>query len=296
MAALGWRSRVCAAVGLMFVGLGCFFEAMAYVRRRWPWTVLLLGCSMGMFDLYKSYLKGFSNRFNIYPGGVLGDGLNRLCLQQLWPHRRNHHSPECWPSSVASFSRTSNSATGSARCGAAGPPQRPGRASARRKWPWRNGSANWNSNLRDQASVAAANSTAAVGADGKPLPEPTVRDLSVSQAKAGATRPRKPAAPEPVREPEPPDEALIIPAREVAAATSGDILGKKPPVAAKTEEPKSEVQAVEANDTVKSDLDENAADAASEPETEIAPAILPAAIRPKPAPRRPSPLSWPPRR
>src|SRR5882724_7803213 len=69
--------------GLMFVGLGCFFEAMAYVRRRWPWTVLLLGCSMGMFDLYKSYLKGFSNRFNIYPGGVLGDGLNRYVFNNF---------------------------------------------------------------------------------------------------------------------------------------------------------------------------------------------------------------------
>ena len=65
-----------------------------------------------------------------------------------------------------------------------------------------------------------------LGADMKPVPAPTVRDLSVSQpSKAG--RGKKPAQPEPVKEPAPADEVEVIPAREVAAATVGDILGKK---------------------------------------------------------------------
>jgi len=61
-----------------------------------------------------------------------------------------------------------------------------------------------------------------LGADLQPVPAPTVRDLSVSQSKPG--RPRK--VPEPLREPEPADEGEVIPAREVAAATTADILGK----------------------------------------------------------------------
>jgi S-DNA-T family DNA segregation ATPase FtsK/SpoIIIE len=64
-----------------------------------------------------------------------------------------------------------------------------------------------------------------LGADLKPVPEPTVRDLSVPQNKS--PRGKKPAQPEPVREPEPAEEGEVIPAREIQAATTADILGKK---------------------------------------------------------------------
>jgi S-DNA-T family DNA segregation ATPase FtsK/SpoIIIE len=67
-----------------------------------------------------------------------------------------------------------------------------------------------------------------LGADGLPVPEPTVRDLSVPQS--GQGRFRKTTLPEshkPV-EPAPADEVEIIPAKEIAAATTGEILGKKP--------------------------------------------------------------------
>src|SRR5262252_3275108 len=36
---------------LFFIGLGCFFDFFAYLRRRWVWTVVLLLCCMGLFDL-----------------------------------------------------------------------------------------------------------------------------------------------------------------------------------------------------------------------------------------------------
>jgi hypothetical protein len=60
-----------------------------------------------------------------------------------------------------------------------------------------------------------------LGPDLKPVPEPTVRDLSVPQPKTGKGRKQT------ANEPEPPDEGEIISAREIAAATTGDILGKK---------------------------------------------------------------------
>jgi DNA segregation ATPase FtsK/SpoIIIE, S-DNA-T family len=68
-----------------------------------------------------------------------------------------------------------------------------------------------------------------LGADLQPVPEPTVRDLSVPQAKAATGgRFRKSTLPEPKIPvaPEPPDEGEVIPAKEIAAATTEDITGK----------------------------------------------------------------------
>ncbi len=93
-----------------------------------------------------------------------------------------------------------------------------------------------------------------LGADLQPVPEPTVRDLSVPQARsANAPRFRKTTLPEPPKAPEPPDEVEVIPAREIVAATTGDILGKKAdeektedPAAEKTEAEKSGEEKTEA--------------------------------------------------
>jgi S-DNA-T family DNA segregation ATPase FtsK/SpoIIIE len=80
-----------------------------------------------------------------------------------------------------------------------------------------------------------------LGPDLKPVPEPTVRDLSVPQAKG--PRIRKTTLPEISKtiEPEPADEGQVIPAKEVAAVTTTEILGKKTTdnSAGKTEEPKA---------------------------------------------------------
>ena len=65
-----------------------------------------------------------------------------------------------------------------------------------------------------------------LGADLQPVPEPTVRDLSVPQAKPARGKKTAPT--------EPAGEGESMPAREVAAATTGEIIGKKP-AEAKTE-------------------------------------------------------------
>jgi S-DNA-T family DNA segregation ATPase FtsK/SpoIIIE len=87
-----------------------------------------------------------------------------------------------------------------------------------------------------------------LGADGQPVPEPTVRDLSVPENKA---RFRKTTLPEmkttgPVA---PPDEGEVIPAKEIAAATTEEILGKnsdetkiETPAAEQIDEPKAEAE------------------------------------------------------
>jgi DNA segregation ATPase FtsK/SpoIIIE, S-DNA-T family len=116
-----------------------------------------------------------------------------------------------------------------------------------------------------------------LGADLQPVPEPTVRDLSVPQA-AKPGRAKKSA--DPVKEPAPPDEGPVIPAREVAAATSAEVLGK--PAAPKAEpEP-----------AAKPGADDKAAEPKPEPVVHIADGSAPStAPRPKPTPRKPKPIA-----
>jgi S-DNA-T family DNA segregation ATPase FtsK/SpoIIIE len=122
-----------------------------------------------------------------------------------------------------------------------------------------------------------------LGADLQPVPEPTVRDLSVPQAK-GTTgaRVRKTTLPEPKIPvaPEPPDEVEVIPAKEIVAATTAEILGKKTdeeqPVEEKTGTPVAE----------KIDA-EKSGEEKVEPEIKIS-GIAPAKPR---MPRKPKPIT-----
>jgi len=62
---------------LFFVGLGCFFEAFAYLRRRWAWALILLICCMGLLDLYRDHLVHLERNLGTTAGGVLGRNLNQ---------------------------------------------------------------------------------------------------------------------------------------------------------------------------------------------------------------------------
>ncbi len=136
-----------------------------------------------------------------------------------------------------------------------------------------------------------------LGPDLKPVPEPTVRDLSVPQAKP---RIKKADKPEPVKEITPAEEGEVIPAREVAAATTADILGKS--VEAKIEEKstpikgedknKSDDNTASASATGKSEALDKPAVETPEPVVHIADGSVPLpAPKPRPAPRRPKPIT-----
>jgi len=124
-----------------------------------------------------------------------------------------------------------------------------------------------------------------LGPDMKPVPEPTVRDLSVPQAGKGP-RIRKttmPDVPKPI-EPEPAEEGEVISAKDVAAVTTDEVLGKKP--AEKVEEIPP-VDAKKADETVeKSDTGEKPGEEKAEPEIKVT-GITP--LRPKP--RKPKPIT-----
>ncbi|HEY2083656.1 MAG TPA: DNA translocase FtsK 4TM domain-containing protein, partial [Verrucomicrobiae bacterium] len=132
-----------------------------------------------------------------------------------------------------------------------------------------------------QEEVDRTGERSGIGADMQPVPEPTVRDLSVPQSKPRA---KKTAVPEPVKEIAPAELVEVIPAREVAAATTADVLGK-------ATETKPEEKA-----DAKADTDDKPADKPGEPAPEpivhIADGSVPAPLpKPRLTPRKPKPIT-----
>ncbi|MDR3458055.1 MAG: DNA translocase FtsK [Verrucomicrobiae bacterium] len=148
-----------------------------------------------------------------------------------------------------------------------------------------------------------------LGADGLPVPEPMVRDLSVPQANRGP-RVRKTTLPDPPKEAAPAEAdplaaAEVIRAEEIAPATTDQILGRKSEAKpdGKSEgkaDEKSADKPAEAKPEPEPVLAEHVvADKAAEKHTPPEPVITIAdgsvppitAPRPRPAPRRPKPMT-----
>ena len=141
------------------------------------------------------------------------------------------------------------------------------------------------------ATVLAVPAPSGLGADGLPVPEPTIRDLSVPQNKG--PRVRKTTLPEPPKEivlpePETIEEGEVIPAREVAAATTDDILGKK-----SAPKPTEEILAAAKTAEAESAEAEKSSEPKVEPIVTIADGSAPvtSAPKPKPLPRKPKPIT-----
>jgi DNA segregation ATPase FtsK/SpoIIIE, S-DNA-T family len=126
-----------------------------------------------------------------------------------------------------------------------------------------------------------------LGADMQPVPEPTVRDLSVPQSKG--PRFRKTTLPEVIRETAPATEADAEKPtpREVPAATTEDILGKKSepekPAETKAEAPVAEKE--------KTDPEKSSAEKPGEPKAEPAIVIADGSVRKPRPPRKPKPIT-----
>jgi S-DNA-T family DNA segregation ATPase FtsK/SpoIIIE len=216
---------------LVLFGLTGFFEAFAYLRHRRIWGCVFLLTLMGTLDLYSDDLNWVNiNGEAGRAGGLLGLEMNRLVFNHfgrvgatiifatsylisllaltnlqltdwvrgLW-HKRSEieEEPEDMSAEEKALARRAKELEKQAR------------------------------QLQDQVDKSG------LGADLKPVPEPTVRDLSVPQSRTPKPTGKTAAA----VEPEPPDEPKleegeVITAKEIAAATTSDILGKA--TAAKT--------------------------------------------------------------
>jgi DNA segregation ATPase FtsK/SpoIIIE, S-DNA-T family len=257
------------------VGLGCFLDAFAYLRRRWAWTLVLVFCCMGLLDLYRDYFDKLHRNLNVEVGGILGRNLNQ------------HFFGECFGTAGAtiiflmlyfiSLLFLTNFQLGEW---------------IRRIWGRRvaaEGELPTNEEALEQRArdlqkqekkLRDVVERSGLGPDMKPVPKPTVRDLSVPQAgKSG--RASKPAQPELVTEPAPADEGEVIPAREIVAATTADILGKKPESA----DSKSGESAAKAPAAEKTGAE------AKPPEPEVVINGLPVTTSKAKLPRKPKPIT-----
>ncbi len=257
------------------VGLGCFLDAFAYLRRRWAWALVLVLCCMGLLDLYRDYFGKLHRNLNAEVGGIIGRNLNQ------------HFLGECFGTAGAtiiflmlyfiSLLFLTNFHLGEwirtlwGRRAAAGADLSPDGAALERQA---------RDLQRQERRLPHEVERSGLGPDLKPVPRPTVRDLSVPQPdKSG--RAKKLAPPEPVKEPAPADEGEVIPARELAAASTADVLGKK----AEPAEKPAEAKGAEA----KPETEAKPPEPKHEPEVVIN-GVSSTAPKPKP-PRKPKPIA-----
>ncbi|HEY0455115.1 MAG TPA: DNA translocase FtsK [Verrucomicrobiae bacterium] len=228
---------------LLIFGLGYIFEFFSYLKRRWAWAVALFLCCVGLLDLYydktaldklarnPNYAAGFMERtaYNLNahsPGGLIGQEINELifghfgrlgativfatvylvCLIFLTNFRLGDWLRGVW--AERKFARPFE----------AGPEES-------EEWsPEEKVLARKARELEKKAEKLKEEvERSGLGADLKPVPIPTIRDLSIPTARAGKGT-KKPE----MEEPPPVLVGEVITAREIEAATTEEVLGKKP--------------------------------------------------------------------
>jgi S-DNA-T family DNA segregation ATPase FtsK/SpoIIIE len=242
-------------------GIGCFFNAMHYLRRRWAWGLVLFLCCVGFLSLFtdgnvvarldrnpKLAEAGFlehvaRNLGASSAGGTLGVVLNQLfgkfgkpgasiiyltiyAVSLLYltnfrlgdwvrarfakksadgePMTKEERELEKRAKDLERQARKLQEQVDRSKA----KPEKPGRAETPVK-----------AEDKDENKIP-------LGADLQPVPEPSVRDLSIPSAKSPRGSRTKPA-PEPAKEIEPAEEGEVISAKEIVAASTTDILGKK---------------------------------------------------------------------
>ncbi len=220
---------------LAIFALGYILEFLAYLQRRWIWGLVLLLCCMGLASMFEDPNRGLLHRMQgalnaPSAGGFVGQFLNQNVLRFVGKVGATIVLGAVY---IISLIYLTNFKLGqwcrqlwNSRAGA--PPTAGDNELQRRARDLEKQSRKLQDQLDKTGKAGAGKSSepSGLGPDMRPVPEPMVRDLSVPQAKP-ADRAKKPVA-EPSNEPAPPDEGIVIPAKEVAAATTADILGKKP--------------------------------------------------------------------
>ena len=253
--AFGAAAFVIPILFLLF-GIGCFFNTLHYLQRRWPWGVVLFLCCVGFLSLFtdekimtqlganpKLASAGFfehtaMNLGVASAGGVVGVILNQvigkfghpgasiiyitlytislLFLTNFrlgdWLRTLFDKKSECAEDATQEERELERKARDLEKQARKLQDQvEKGRAKSEKPEKADKSGRAGKVDEDDRMGVG-------LGADLQPVPEPTVRDLSLS-------KPSK-ATKKPAPEMEPALEGEIISAKEILAATSEDILGK----------------------------------------------------------------------
>ena len=220
---------------LMLFGLGYLFEFLSYLKRRWGWAAVLFVTCLGFFDLYSEFLETLRQNINApSAGGYLGKIMNNLVFGhfgrpgatiifctfyavslifltnfQLGPWLRSRVAPR----------PREESAEDEIKDKGLSPEEK---VLARRARDLEKQARKLQEQMDREKPKEREKS--GLGADGRPVPAPTVRDLSVPSGRGGKgakSRVEEPAIEKGELEGE------VISAKEFAAASTADILGKR---------------------------------------------------------------------
>ena len=251
---------------LVLLGAVPFWEPAQHLRRRWPWCVVLLLCLVGLFDLLpRAAFERIVSAINSgSAGGWFGMWLNQylfkhflgtvgatlvyLTLYAIGLHYLTNFTLLDWARGL--FVRGDNSAVSTDDMTAEELVLALRAKELEKEAKRLQGEvekANKAKLGKAEPVAATAKSGPDLGADGQPLPAPLIRDLSIPpprDADLAAKSKRKEKAEDPAEDWSPGEagkttprreDAIIIKAEEVAAATTSDILGKTSALTKKSE-------------------------------------------------------------
>jgi S-DNA-T family DNA segregation ATPase FtsK/SpoIIIE len=242
-------------------GVGCFWNALHHLRRRWPWGVVLFLCCVGFLALFtdikimdalaknpKHEGAGFFENaaFNLgsaSAGGIVGVWLNQLfgnfgkpgatiiyltiyAVSLLYLTnfklgvwlRAMFDKPPVDEEKMSAEERALEKRARELEKQAKKLQEQVERSKGKTEKPEKID--------KSAKIIEPEEEKIPLGADLQPVPEPSVRDLSITAAKQVKGAKGKPSTVEPSKSIEPADDVILIPAQELAAATTADILGK----------------------------------------------------------------------
>jgi S-DNA-T family DNA segregation ATPase FtsK/SpoIIIE len=274
---------------LLFLGLGCFFERFAYLRRRWPWALVLFVSLTGLFHQMNGWrlFEHVVNRLNCgYAGGLIGFVLYEYLFWMVGAVGAPILYLLLAFISLLFLTNFQLGAWVRRLAGARGgyielsheEEQLERRARDLRK-------------QEEQLKKTVEREGVPIGADLKPVPPPEVRDLSVPQKQPKFRKTVEPEALKkvaPAREIEPADEGEVISPPKKGAASTKDILGKDSQIKPKDEPGKEPAEeTVVANAVAGKDGEPAAADAPKLPP----PVVTDTNVRPRPQPKKKKPMT-----
>lgn len=211
-------------LGVLLFGLGCLAEAFSFARRRWVWLIILTLVSAAFFDLNSSVVRQLVG--GDLAGGLVGNLLNRYLFRFIGYGGSTTVFVLLYLLSLlalSDFQLFDWIRTWWRRRRESAEAQMDEEVRLQRKAVQLEKEARRLQEMVDRerstkAPAAGQTGAGGVGPDLRPVPEPTVRDLSVPQAKPGSGSKGTKSLPGPA---EPPAdlEGEVITAREIAAAS-----------------------------------------------------------------------------
>ncbi len=287
---------------LLLYGLAQFIPSLAYLNRRWGWALVMIIVTMEAFQLFGGPLETLRKTLNApSAGGVLGMALHKFPFSYCGTagatiiililyligllYLTNHTFKEVL--ALARDFKPNFGGAGADNTLATGRPdlsekelEKRARELEKQAKKLKEEVAREEKVARDVEDEEVVAKKPVLGADMQPVPEPTVRDLSVPVARPEeAAAPKKGKGKSTAPETAPMHVGDVIRATEIPAATTADILGGKSP--AKTAEPViAEVRSMEV-------AEDSAASLKPLPEVDEPLPI----IKPKPGPKKNKPIT-----